>query len=487
MPGFTSLTIVSMSRLFGLALLLFPWAAIHAADLVVSGSSLVIDSPRTIDGSIIVEKGGTLIIRETTLTLRLDYDEEHRIEVSGSSRLVIDNSEITSTGGQYWIELFASDGTSPTMEVSGADSWVTNHAGIRPFDETVIRVTGGDVEELQVHDRVVVQLSNAAVYPVLFFDGVSADITSLATGETVTSTLTTAGGWSFSLNNARVEEYQIDLLRGARVSLSNGEGIVLSMRTPGDLGSELKVVENLTSSQRSSGSLVLLGSEFHFTNSEILMFNVYVSGNDRVLLRGLRVNEANAEASSELIIDSSTLSCNLCQVYDTATMTIISSTIDDTANVPSATASNAAVSDARRGVMSFANMDLRRIDLTALGEGTLNLFSCSIDENRLSVLDATATVNRGSLRADFTATRLGGRAPLTLSFVDLSAGEISSWNWDFGDGSTSTQRAPTHLYTRAGTYRVRLTVAGSTGSDTKVAEKSIVVASGRTKSRAVRH
>lgn len=479
-----------MSRLLGVVLLLLPWPGIHAADLVVSGKTVVIDSPRTIDGSVIVENGGTLIIRGTTLTLRLNYDEEHRIEVSGSSRLVVEDSVITSTGGQYWIELFAADGTSPKMDVSGAGSWITNHAGIRPFNDTVIRVTGGDVEELQVHDRVVVQLSNAAVYPVFFFDGVSADITSLATGDAVSSTITTAGGWSFSMTNATVKEYQIDLVRGARVSLSNGDGIVLSIRTPGDLGNELRIVENVTSSTRSSGSITNLGSEFYFTNSAIPMFNVYVSGNDRVLLRGLHVNEANAEASSELIIGqkgfSTALSCNLCQVYDNATMTIIGSTIDDSANVPSATASSAGISETGRGVMSFADMDLRRIDLTARDQGTLNLFNCSVDEDRLSVLDATATVNRGSLRADFTATRLGGRTPLTVSFLDLSAGEISSWSWDFGDGSTSTQQAPAHVYWRAGTYGVRLTVTDPIGSNTRVREGYIVVAPDRTKRRAVR-
>jgi len=33
-----------------------------------------------------------------------------------------------------------------------------------------------------------------------------------------------------------------------------------------------------------------------------------------------------------------------------------------------------------------------------------------------------------------------------------------SYLWDFGDGSTSTEVAPTHVYSRAGVFTVRLTV-----------------------------
>jgi gliding motility-associated-like protein len=40
-------------------------------------------------------------------------------------------------------------------------------------------------------------------------------------------------------------------------------------------------------------------------------------------------------------------------------------------------------------------------------------------------------------------------------------GIISAWNWDFGDGSTSTTHNPTHLYTTAGTYPVTYTITSS--------------------------
>jgi PKD repeat protein len=36
--------------------------------------------------------------------------------------------------------------------------------------------------------------------------------------------------------------------------------------------------------------------------------------------------------------------------------------------------------------------------------------------------------------------------------------------WDFGDGHTSTAQHPTHTYTAAGAYTIRLTVAGNGGT-----------------------
>ncbi|MFM9008783.1 MAG: PKD domain-containing protein, partial [Bacteroidota bacterium] len=48
-----------------------------------------------------------------------------------------------------------------------------------------------------------------------------------------------------------------------------------------------------------------------------------------------------------------------------------------------------------------------------------------------------------------------------LSFTDLSTvgfGNIVVWNWDFGDGTTSTQQHPQHVYSAPGNYLVTLQV-----------------------------
>ena len=66
--------------------------------------------------------------------------------------------------------------------------------------------------------------------------------------------------------------------------------------------------------------------------------------------------------------------------------------------------------------------------------------------------------------ADFASTRQAGPAPLSVGFADGSTGSISSYTWDFGDGSGSTLKNPSHTYASPGVYSVTLTVAGSGGT-----------------------
>ncbi|MFA9190419.1 PKD domain-containing protein [Flavobacterium sp. FZUC8N2.13] len=51
-----------------------------------------------------------------------------------------------------------------------------------------------------------------------------------------------------------------------------------------------------------------------------------------------------------------------------------------------------------------------------------------------------------------------------VAFFDESEGEIDSWNWDFGDGTTDTTQNPIHRYKEAGKYIVILKIKGSKGT-----------------------
>jgi len=50
-----------------------------------------------------------------------------------------------------------------------------------------------------------------------------------------------------------------------------------------------------------------------------------------------------------------------------------------------------------------------------------------------------------------------------VQFYDFSLGKAIIWNWDFGDGKTSTAQNPTHQYQNKGTYTVSLQVIDSLG------------------------
>jgi PKD repeat protein len=71
--------------------------------------------------------------------------------------------------------------------------------------------------------------------------------------------------------------------------------------------------------------------------------------------------------------------------------------------------------------------------------------------------------------ADFAAEPVQGTPGTVVHFTDKSTGKITSWHWDFGDGTTSTEQDPVHTYkgdSNKEYFTVTLTVTGPDGSDT---------------------
>jgi PKD repeat protein len=78
------------------------------------------------------------------------------------------------------------------------------------------------------------------------------------------------------------------------------------------------------------------------------------------------------------------------------------------------------------------------------------------------------------LMADFTADVTDGPTPLVAQFTDLSIGNPTSWSWDFGDGSASTDQNPIYVYTMPGVYGVTLTASDQVETAAEVKPKYIV-------------
>lgn len=73
------------------------------------------------------------------------------------------------------------------------------------------------------------------------------------------------------------------------------------------------------------------------------------------------------------------------------------------------------------------------------------------------------------IAADFTGAPLSGTVPLTVTFTDLSIGEVMTRTWGFGDASAllvTGSVTATHVYTAAGVYTVTLTALSPYDSDT---------------------
>ena len=80
--------------------------------------------------------------------------------------------------------------------------------------------------------------------------------------------------------------------------------------------------------------------------------------------------------------------------------------------------------------------------------------------------------------ASFSMDVSSGTAPVNVQFSDTSQGPVTTWEWDFGDGSSSTAQNPSHEYTVAGSHTVQLTVSGPGESQTVALPEPIVITPG---------
>lgn len=68
-------------------------------------------------------------------------------------------------------------------------------------------------------------------------------------------------------------------------------------------------------------------------------------------------------------------------------------------------------------------------------------------------------------RAGFLKSAHSGIAPLTVVFTNTSTPNTTAWEWDFGDGVTSSLQTPgAHVYTQPGIYTVTLRATGPLAS-----------------------
>ncbi len=79
--------------------------------------------------------------------------------------------------------------------------------------------------------------------------------------------------------------------------------------------------------------------------------------------------------------------------------------------------------------------------------------------------------------AEFTAKdKVCINLPLQFTYVEKNIGEaVTKWTYDFGDGTISNVKDPSHIFTKTGIYKVKLSLESKIGCASLVFEKSISV------------
>jgi PKD repeat protein len=116
----------------------------------------------------------------------------------------------------------------------------------------------------------------------------------------------------------------------------------------------------------------------------------------------------------------------------------------------------------------------QRADLSA--DGTYNIkvwTNDSLDFDRSNDTVNFTIVNQTKPNAGFSA-QIGTNG--AVSFTNSTTSDATAtYAWNFGDNATSTDANPSHTYTQSGTYTVIMIATSACGSDTTIANVSVVV------------
>ncbi len=112
-----------------------------------------------------------------------------------------------------------------------------------------------------------------------------------------------------------------------------------------------------------------------------------------------------------------------------------------------------------------------------LGTNTYTITLNVRNANGVSQVSKTVEV-LPSPTVDFAVSQNVGCTPSTIQFTNNATvpggGAISSYLWDFGDGTTSSQPNPQHTYTNVGYYNVSLTVTTPNGCSAVLAKNRVI-------------
>lgn len=79
--------------------------------------------------------------------------------------------------------------------------------------------------------------------------------------------------------------------------------------------------------------------------------------------------------------------------------------------------------------------------------------------------------------AEFACSPVDPNIQVAVNFVDQSSDDeyITSWSWDFGDGTTSTLQSPTHTFGQKGSHEITLTVTDNDGAQGSTTHTIVVI------------
>ena len=89
------------------------------------------------------------------------------------------------------------------------------------------------------------------------------------------------------------------------------------------------------------------------------------------------------------------------------------------------------------------------------------------------IIFVTSSCAKDKAEADFTPSTYTGTAPTRITFSNTSRNSTYQV-WDFGDGYTTTEKNPSHIFTQSGIYYVQLFASNDGSSSKKIISINII-------------
>jgi PKD repeat protein len=129
------------------------------------------------------------------------------------------------------------------------------------------------------------------------------------------------------------------------------------------------------------------------------------------------------------------------------------------------------------GLVAVVDTDRDRARLHLDGYGNVTVLGEDYERRIHQETEVTANNPNGQPEANFSYNPGQPEAEETVSFESDGDEDVAirSWEWDFGDGTTSQAENPEHTYEASGTYTATLTVTDATGRTDNASEVIEVV------------
>ncbi|MCB9186072.1 MAG: PKD domain-containing protein [Flavobacteriales bacterium] len=114
--------------------------------------------------------------------------------------------------------------------------------------------------------------------------------------------------------------------------------------------------------------------------------------------------------------------------------------------------------------VSDVDEEIIRISEVAPTETTAEVVHKSEKAESETIVMKPVVADQNPITVDFFASAVTACVNQDVSFINESSKDAKALTWDFGDGSTSSEKDPIHSYAVAGTYSVVLRSEGKSGS-----------------------